>query len=124
MYHDYANRVRMNNLQTTSKVISKCKGFIKKHLYEKIYLDDLSKNMNLNPTYLSHIFKKETGISISEYILSEKINEAKKLITSPEYTLADVYEMLNFQDQSYFTKVFKRFTGITPKKYKILNKEL
>ncbi|MEM5593918.1 helix-turn-helix transcriptional regulator [Niallia circulans] len=58
------------------------------------------------------------GIPISEYIQQMKIEEAKKLMTFAEHSLSDIHALLNFTDQSYFTKVFKKYTGITPKQFR------
>lgn len=68
--------------------------------------------------YLSQLFKKEVGIPISDYIQQERIEEAKKLIALSDTPLSDVCSSLTFNDQSYFTKVFKKFTGVTPKQYR------
>ncbi len=61
----------------------------------------------MNSDYLSILFKKEVGISLSEYIQRERIEEAKKLLTFTTYSLSDICASLNFTDQSYFTKIFK-----------------
>ena len=73
--------------------------------------------INLSPQYISSLFKKEVGVSLSEYILKCKIDEAKYLLTHTNYSILEISTLLCFHDQSYFTKTFKRFTGITPKKY-------
>jgi len=64
------------------------------------------------------LFKKEVGMSITEYILNQKVEEAKRLLTQTDYQISDIYTWLNFHDQSHFTKVFKKYTGTTPKKFK------
>lgn len=58
------------------------------------------------------------GISLSEYIQKERVEEAKKILTLTTYSLVDICTWLNFNDQSYFTKVFKKFTSMTPKQYR------
>ncbi|MDQ0233070.1 YesN/AraC family two-component response regulator [Metabacillus malikii] len=65
------------------------------------------------------MFKKEVGISVTEYIQRTKIEEAKKLISFSDYSLSKIHTLLNFTDQSYFTKVFKKYTGYTPKQYRM-----
>nr|WP_237446585.1 helix-turn-helix transcriptional regulator [Shimazuella alba] len=72
----------------------------------------------LNPIYLCQLFKNEVGISLREYIQQQKIEEAKRLLISTSYSLTDICTYLHFTDQSYFTKVFKKFVGITPKQYR------
>ncbi|MGM0873437.1 MAG: helix-turn-helix domain-containing protein [Bacillota bacterium] len=114
----FADRVILNNQQKYSSSITTCQNYIFKHLYEDITLSHLASLVNMNPSYLSVLFKKEVGISLSEYIQQARIEEAKNLLTLTEYPLSDICTWLNFTDQSYFTKIFKKFTGVTPKKFR------
>lgn len=120
MFLDYAERVHKIKINNYPKPIIRCQNFIFQHLYEKISLSQLADYCSMNPSYLSHLFKKEVGVSINEYIQKEKIEEAKKLIRSGEKTLTDIYIPLGFIDQSHFTKTFKKVTGINPKEYRLL----
>ncbi|MFC4402498.1 helix-turn-helix domain-containing protein [Gracilibacillus xinjiangensis] len=90
-----------------------------KHLYEEITVSKLAKETILHPNYLSKLFKKEVGSSISEYIQKQKVEEAKKLLAHSDYSLSDIYTWLNFHDQSHFTRVFKKYVGVTPRKYRV-----
>ena len=63
-------------------------------------------------------FKKETGQSVADYLHAQKMQEAKYLLRSTDYTLADIAEFLNYASQSYFTKIFRQFTGQTPQQYR------
>jgi AraC-like DNA-binding protein len=67
---------------------------------------------------LSFLFKKEVGITVSEYIQQTKIDEVKKLLAYSKTPISEICSLLNFNDQSYFTKVFKKVVGITPKQYR------
>lgn len=120
MFLDYTERVHKVKIGNYSTSVLKSQNFIFEHLYEKISLAQIAKHISINPSYISHLFKKEVGISISEYIQEKRIDEAKKLIESDEKSFADIYVPLGFIDQSHFTKVFKKITGITPKKYRTL----
>lgn len=115
---DFTERVQNVQKQKYSKPIHLCQSYIFTHLYEEISLSDLANVTGMNPRYISSLFKKEVGISISEYIQRERIEEAKNLMTLTNHSLAEIYSMLNFHDQSHFTKVFKKFTGVTPKQFK------
>src|SRR5699024_1482835 len=101
--------------QQYSSAVTACRSYIFKHLYDEIQLSQLSKIVAMNPKYLSTLFKKEVGISLSSYIRSLKMEEAKSLIMFSDYSLTAIYELLHYYDQSHFTKVFKQYTGITPK---------
>lgn len=72
----------------------------------------------MNPSYLSTLFKKEVGMSISEYVQSAKVNEAKNLLSYTSHSMSDISSLLNFYDQSHFIRVFKKYTGVTPKQFK------
>ncbi|MGE7881558.1 helix-turn-helix domain-containing protein [Bacillus sp. NPDC094077] len=114
----FADRVKTQKTQQHSKTISICQNYIFKNIYNPISVKQLAKIANVNPDYLSILFKKEVGISLSEYIQRERIEEAKKLLTFTTYSLSDICAWLNFSDQSYFTKIFKKFTNETPGKYR------
>lgn len=115
---DFADRVRDNRRSKHSRVSALCQNYIFNHLYEEITLGRLAEVAGLNPSYLSHLFKKETGLAVSDYIQRERIEEAKRLMTLPGITLSDIATRLHFNDQSYFTKVFKKFTGLTPRQFR------
>ncbi|MDF9841619.1 MULTISPECIES: helix-turn-helix domain-containing protein [unclassified Paenibacillus] len=115
---DFADRVRDNRKAKQSRTSALCQNYIFNHLYEEITLGRLAEIAGLNPSYLSHLFKKETGLAVSDYIQHERIEEAKRLMELPGITLSDIAIRLHFNDQSYFTKVFKKFTGMTPRQYR------
>ena len=101
-----------------SEVIKKAMGYISAHFAEKITLDDVAKDVHLNPAYLSTIFKQSTGSSFKEYLTLVRIEESKRLLANTDYAILDVAVATGFDDQSYFSKVFKRCTGLTPKQYR------
>lgn len=115
---DFADRVSKSNTQKYSTPVNICKKYIYSHIFDYITSEELGKMLSYNPVYLSQLFKKETGMSLHEYILHAKIEEAKKMLTSFELPLSEICSRLQFSDQSHFTKVFKKFTGVTPKKFK------
>ncbi|MDZ5605748.1 AraC family transcriptional regulator [Bacillus pseudomycoides] len=114
----FADRVKEYNAHKYSKIIITCLDYISKNIYNEITLNDLADNVKVNPSYLSNLFKKEVGITLSEYIQSERIEEAKKLLTLTTYSLSEICAWLNFNDQSYFIKIFKKFTNMTPRQYR------
>lgn len=115
---DFTDRVNEAKHHKYTTPIIECQSYVFKHLYEEITLGQLAKEVNMHQNYLSALFKKEVGLSITEYILKQKVEEAKKLLTHSDYPLSEIYSWLNFHDQSHFTKVFKKYTGTTPKKFK------
>ncbi|ANS74539.1 hypothetical protein AWM70_08040 [Paenibacillus yonginensis] len=115
----FADRVKQAIEHLYSKPISSCHNYIFSHLYEPISLDDLVHHVHLNPSYLSTLFKQEVGMTVGEYIQKAKIKEAKHLLDWTDYSITKISTLLNFTDQSHFTKVFKKLTGSTPKKYRL-----
>ena len=85
-----------------------------------ITLNQLAEMVYLSPSYLSRIFTKETGNSFNDYLNAVRINKAKSLLKYNDLRVADVANAVGFDDQSYFTKVFRRITGVTPVKYRLL----
>jgi YesN/AraC family two-component response regulator len=116
--HTFTEKVLQIKNERFSKTITTCKNYIYNHLYEEITHDDLAELVELHPNYLSVLFKKEVGIAVNEYIQQAKIDEAKKLLAYSHTPISEICSLLNFSDQSYFTKVFKRYAGITPKIYR------
>lgn len=92
--------------------------YIYYHLNEKIHLQDLAKYVNLNSSYLSTLFKKETGLSVSDYILKRRMDAAKNMLQYSDYTYGDISVILAFSSQSHFIQVFKKQTGLTPREYR------
>ncbi|WP_171685510.1 helix-turn-helix domain-containing protein [Paenibacillus planticolens] len=115
---DFVDRVAEVRRGHYSPAVQDCLHEIANHLYGDITLDQLAERTNLSPNYLSSLFKKEVGLSISEHVQRERIEEAKRLLTLTDYPITDIAAWLNFNDQSYFNKVFKKWKGMTPKAYR------
>lgn len=114
-FAEYVNRYRGRKY---SKTIITCQNYILKNIYEELSLQKLAHITNNNPSYLSTLFKKEVGIPLIEYIHREKVEEAKKLLILTDISILDISTWLNFNNQSYFNKIFKKYTLLTPKKYR------
>ena len=101
-----------------SDTVYKVIDYIRRNYFRKITLDGIARHVNFSKTYLSRIFKEETGENISSYINKVRIDRAKLLLADQNISLVDVAALTGFEDQSYFTKVFKAITGQSPKKYR------
>jgi len=99
-------------------IIRKTREFIRANYKKKIKLIDVSKAIYLSPYYLSHIFKKETGTTLLEYLTKVRIEEAKRLLESTPWNTTRISFEVGYSDQSYFCKVFKKSEGISPSDYK------
>lgn len=112
---------RMKEL-SKSKVFSKqivlCMNYIYENLHRRITLRELALYTDLSESYLSRLFKKETGQTITDYIILKKIASAKNMLKYTERSVSDIALSLAFSSQSYFTKIFRSTEGMTPKKYR------
>ena len=79
---------------------------------------DVATKLNLNSSYVSHIFKKETGQGIVEYITELKMEKARLLLQDKNLKIVQIAEKLGYNSQSYFNKCFKSHFGITPKQFR------
>ena len=96
--------------------ILKLKQYISDNIYEDITLEKATKITNMSKGYLSSIFKKETGESFTDYVNRLKMEEAKELIQRYGLKTYEVAEKMGFHDESYFSKLFKKYLGINPSK--------
>lgn len=101
-----------------SQIIIKALQFINKNYQEKISLKDIETNLHVNASYFSTLFKQEMGVTFTDYLNSLKIEHACHLLTETNLSIIDVSLSTGFDDQSYFTKVFKKAKGMTPKAYR------
>lgn len=103
---------------TNSKHINACKEYIYVHIKERITIEDIADYLDVSPSYLSRLFKRETGQSVSAYIREKKIDVAKNLLRFSDYSLIEISNRLSFSSQSHFIQQFKDVVGVTPKKYR------
>jgi len=101
-----------------SDTVFKAAEYVKEHFSEKITLEEIAGYVSLSRSYLSRIFKEETGESLSAYINKVRIDKAKLMLLDNNCALIDIAGLCGFEDQSYFTKVFKRQVGVSPKRYR------
>ena len=101
-----------------SDVIYKITAYIKANYMKKISLADISEHVFLSKMYVGKIFKDEMKISLPEYINKTRIEKSKVLLLDSSLSIADVANLVGYEDQSYFSKIFKNITGVSPGKYK------
>jgi AraC-like DNA-binding protein len=96
-------------------------AFIKNNIRETIQLKELSDKACMSPTSFYRYFKRELGMSPIEFILNEKIKYAKKLLSNPNINVSEVSYASGFEDANYFIRLFKKYEGVTPKQYQLMN---
>ena len=82
---------------------------------------DIAAKTNLSESYISRLFHKETGVSISTYIINKRVEAAKNLLIYTDYSTSDISNFLNFSSESHFISTFKKLTNQTPKKFRLYN---
>ncbi len=106
-----------NNISSSYKVAENISKYISENFSDDLSLYRLSKEFSMTPTYLSRFFKKSTGVSLSEYINIVRITEAEKLLLNTDKAITEIAFECGFNDSNYFSAVFKKAKGITPKKF-------
>lgn len=97
--------------------------YIHHHLEEDLTLEVLAKQVYIHPNYLSHIFKSETGENLVDYITRIRIEYAKRLLSAGKYSVLEVAQKTGYGDARYFSKVFKKNTGILPSDWSASHKQ-
>lgn len=115
---DFTGKMLLLRKGTTSKPVTTCIDYIYAHIKERITMDELTEYVQLSPSHLSRLFKKETGMTVSDYIRERKIEKAQNLLKYSDYSLVDIANYLSFSSQSHFIQAFKQLVGMTPKKYR------
>lgn len=107
-----------NNTQVIKKlyVIDTIKNFITHNYYRKLSIEEICRDTGLNTEYAGRVFRKETGEKIPEYLSKYRIKQAKKLFLEVDLNLIDISEMIGFNNENYFSSVFKKYEGKTPAK--------
>ncbi len=99
-------------------IINKIKEYVLTNFRGKFTLDDIARHVFLSRSYLSGVFKAETGKTLSTYINEVRIENSKALLCETPLSLLDIALLCGFEDQSYFSKVFKALEGVSPKDYR------
>lgn len=100
-------------------IVSRIKDYIASHYAALISLDTISEMVFLSPSYVSKIFKDETGICLKEYINSVRMDNAKKMLSYPDYAVYQIAERVGYDKVKSFIKAFKKYTGMTPGEYRM-----
>ena len=127
-YHmvlDYTRRVERVVLgKNPSKLLMQVTNYVQHNLSKPMDVDGLAKSLFISRTHLAAKFKEETGMTLTDFILREKTEEAKRLLRYSDKPLSLIADYLGFSSQSHFTKIFKKYSGKTPGQYRKANHEI
>lgn len=119
MYDDFIHRVhKIRQVPGLSAPIAQCRDYIEMHPEEKIRAKDLAGLVGYTEYYLTHKFKEETGISVSDYVKKAKIDRAKILLRSTDLSIQELSDRFCFSSRNYFSRVFSETVGCTPIEYR------
>ena len=118
MLKDYSAAFRQQREKKYSKIISDSLMYIDRNLASELSLKIIASHAHVSHEHLSRLFKKEVGMNIKDYILSEKMHEGKILLAHSSHTLQEISDILHFSSKSYFIRCFKKVVGVTPIEFK------
>lgn len=118
MFRSYCRLVRNHSVKNYSAAVQKAIVYIHTDLSTDLSLSTLAAAQNISAGYLSAVFKKETGKTVTQYITDERIKQAKRLLGTTRLQIQTVALHCGIMDVQYFSKVFKKYTGKTPKEYR------
>ena len=110
--------VQLKKEKIYSKTVMHCMNYISCHLNRPVCVTEIAAQVKRNPDYLSSLFKKETGKTISEYVMESRLQAAGNMLLDSDCSCAEVSAAFGFSSQSYFTRMFRLYTGETPKKFR------
>ena len=112
----------INGNLNTADYTEMAKRYIEEHYMEVIQLRDLALVAHISPTYYSIRFKKDTGMSFTEYLIWFRLNKAKKLLKKGKTSCKEIGMSVGYTDYVQFTKIFKKYIGVSPETYRKQNK--
>ncbi len=116
---ELAGRVKeVLNKPRGSGYVEQCRNYIRKHYRDKVYLEDIADSLGLSPSYLSRLFKKQTGVCLQDAVNEERVYRAGNLLLYSDYSLTEIAHYVGFPNQSYLGKIFKKYKKMTPMAYR------
>lgn len=110
----FAESLGPSKKQSARKDILMAKDFVRNNLSEHLTVATVSEFLNMNASYFSHLFKKETGKSFIDYVNETRINKAKELLATTDYRVYEISAMVGIDSPNYFSILFKKITGKSP----------
>lgn len=103
---------------SNSQFVEAAKRYVRNHYAEQISLKEVAENLHLNYTYLSGLFKEKADMNFTDYLTKVRMDEAKKMLRSPEVKIYEIADRIGYLNSASFTRAFKKYTGLTPEEYR------
>ncbi|MFC4619344.1 response regulator [Camelliibacillus cellulosilyticus] len=104
--------------RTSGGAIHKAEVYIKDHFHLPLTLEEVARHIGLSPYYFSKLFKEKVGMTFVDYLTKIRMNQAKMLIASTDRSLKEICFEVGYKDPNYFSRVFKKWVKVSPKKYR------
>lgn len=122
-YKDYGKRYLKHLTEDVrgagnGEILTKTENYICSNLQEDLSLEELAAQVGVSATHLGRLFKKKNGCTIMDYVIQKRLELAKELLKDPELSVSAIAFKTGYNNYSYFTKSFKKFTGMTPREYR------
>ncbi|MCD9023503.1 response regulator transcription factor [Cohnella silvisoli] len=118
IFANAVQHVQKNKYSKSAKVVEDVKNYIQRHYFnEELKIDDIAKHVYTNYSHLCFVFKKETGITINDFLTEVRMYKAKELFDNGDQLIQIVANKVGYADANYFGKCFKKYFGMPPSKY-------
>jgi AraC family transcriptional regulator len=117
-YTSIGNNIKEPIRGLTPQQVKRVRDFVQAHLDQDLSLEDLAQQIGFSPYHFARLFRQSTGDSPHQFVLRQRVEQAQRLLTQKDLTLAQVAIESGFADQSHLTQVFKRYLGLTPRAYR------
>lgn len=101
-----------------SEAIGQAKKYLAEHFCDPVSLEDVARQVHLSPFYFSRLFKEKEGVNFVEYLTRLRLEEAKRLLARTNDTVAAVAARVGYAEANYFSRIFRRYFGVSPSEYR------
>ena len=105
------------------KTILKYNKYIAENYTKDVTLEKIANEVNISTSYLSHLLHSGLGTTFTEYISKLRVDKAKDLLVNTELSIADIAEKVGIPDANYFARIFKKYVGISPNRFRSMNEK-
>lgn len=105
-------------VRKTEVIVGEITAYLDAHYTSAVRIEDICEQFHISPSYLSHMFKRETGFSPKQYIVVRRVGEAQSLLTESNMPINEIEEKLGFGSSCHLTSTFKKYVGISPREYR------
>jgi two-component system response regulator YesN len=102
----------------SENIVAKAIGYMTENYRKDISLEDISREVNINPYYFSKRFKEGTGVNFIDYLTNIRIKKAKELLEDPKLSIKEICTKTGYSDPNYFSRIFKKIESVTPSEYR------